>query len=75
MKDGRRRSERQPQRAGRAGRPSSHANRFALGDRINFGQHHRLQEQEGSGEESVHFHTVSLSSMMCSEVPLQEHVQ
>lgn len=35
MKDGHRRSERQPQRAGRAGRPSSHANRFALGDRMN----------------------------------------
>lgn len=35
MKDGYRRSERQPQRAGRAGRPSSHANRFALGDRMN----------------------------------------
>lgn len=35
MKDGHRRSECQSQRAGKAGRPSSHANCFALGDRMN----------------------------------------
>lgn len=35
VKDGHRISERQPQRAGRAGRPSSHANHFALGDQTN----------------------------------------